>query len=112
MSKDERYSIVPYFIKYDNRLDGNAKLLYSDIASLSKTEAGCYATNGYFAKLYGTSNSTIRRWISQLSECGYIKALYSRKPDGNTKRQMCALRPSPKTDAAPCPNMDMPPAQI
>ena len=112
MSKDERYSIVPYFIKYDNRLDGNAKLLYSDIASLSKTPVGCYATNGYFAKLYGTSNSTIRRWISQLLEFKYISAYYSKKPDGNTKRQMCALRPSPKTDVAPRPNTDIPPAQI
>lgn len=66
------YAIIPANVRYDNDLTANAKLLYGEITALTNEKGYCWATNNYFAELYNTSDRTIRRWISQLSEKGYI----------------------------------------
>jgi len=67
------YTILPAEIRYDNKLTPLAKLLFSEILTLSIKDGYCYATNSYFAKLYNTKKETISRTISALVDKGYIQ---------------------------------------
>ena len=66
------YAVIPANVRYDNDLSANAKLLYGEITCLCNKEGYCWASNGYFAKLYNVSKVTVSRWITQLKEKGYI----------------------------------------
>lgn len=66
------YAIIPSTVRYDSRLSANAKLLYGEITSLCNEFGYCYATNTYFAELYGVTKVSISKWINQLIEYGYI----------------------------------------
>ena len=70
--KPSYYTILPATIRYDNELTPIAKLLFSEILSLSATNGYCHATNEYFAKLYGVEHRTIQRAIALLREKNYI----------------------------------------
>lgn len=67
------YAIIPANVRYDNSLKANEKLMYGEITCLSKSSGKCFASNEYFANLYGTKKETVSRWISNLSKKGYIK---------------------------------------
>jgi hypothetical protein len=71
------YAIIPADVRYDECLTDKAKLLYGEITALTHTSGYCYASNGYFAKLYKTSNRTISRLISDLNKSGYINVVQS-----------------------------------
>lgn len=66
------YAIIPANIRYDDRLAPNAKLLYGEITALANKEGHCWASNDYFAKLYSVTKVSVSKWVSQLSEYGYI----------------------------------------
>ena len=66
------YAVIPSTVRYDSRLSANAKLLYGEITSLCNEFGYCYATNTYFAELYGVTKVSISKWINQLIEYGYI----------------------------------------
>jgi len=66
------YSVIPASVRYDKRLNPNTKLLYSEITALSNKSGKCWASNNYFATLYGVDRRTIIRWVKELKECGYI----------------------------------------
>lgn len=68
------YTLIPNNIKTDNSLSGDVKMLYGDIKILCTQKGFCWATNGYFAKLYSKSKRTISRWIKKLVDHGYIKS--------------------------------------
>lgn len=72
MENPNYYSIIIAEVRYDKRLRPNAKLLYSEITALTNQKGYCYASNRYFAELYGVSKVTISNWISQLVKYGYI----------------------------------------
>ena len=67
------YAILPANVRYDKNLTPNAKLLYAEITALTNEKGYCWATNSYFAKLYGVSKYTITCWIKNLKDSGYIK---------------------------------------
>lgn len=67
------YGIITANVRYDKRLTANEKLFYSEITALCNEKGYCWATNGYFAKLYDVEKETISRWISKLQKCGYIR---------------------------------------
>tara|TARA_R100000781_G_scaffold11049_1_gene10231 strand:- start:999 stop:1589 length:591 start_codon:yes stop_codon:yes gene_type:complete len=71
MEKPNYYAIIPAEVRYSN-LKPNAKLLYGEITALSGKLGYCYATNNYFAKLYGVSKNTVSRWISDLNKLEFI----------------------------------------
>ena len=67
------YAILPANVRYDKNLTPNAKLLYAEITALTNEKGYCWATNSYFAKLYGVNKGTISSWIKNLKDSGYIK---------------------------------------
>jgi DNA-binding transcriptional ArsR family regulator len=73
------YAIIPANIRYDKEVPPNAKLFYSEITALCNERGYCWANNEYFTELYDTSDRTIRRWLSVLSERGYITVEYQYK---------------------------------
>lgn len=77
--KPSYYAIIPAFVRYDERLSSSEKLMYGELTCLTNKLGYCYATNGYFAKLYGKDVSTISRWVKNLEGCGYISIAYERE---------------------------------
>lgn len=67
------YSILPADVRYCKKLGGNEKVLYSEITALCNKEGYCWATNSYFAKLYGKDTDTISRWVGSLVKLGFIR---------------------------------------
>jgi len=79
------YAILPANVRYDKNLTPNAKLLYAEITALCNKEGYCWATNEYFAKLYGLSKYTISRIVSSLIKSNYINISLEQR---NTKRKI------------------------
>ena len=79
--KKSYYAIIPAFVRYDQNLTANAKLLYGEITALCNDKGFCFARNKYFADLYGVSNVSISKWINQLKSSGYIKIKMIYKED-------------------------------
>lgn len=75
------YAIIPAIVRYDNHLNGNAKLLYGELTALANEKGYCWATNQYFANLYNVSKRTIISWLKQLEERNYIKMKIFYKPN-------------------------------
>ena len=71
--KKSYYAIIPAFVRYDQTLTPNAKLLYGEITALCNEKGFCFARNKYFAALYGVKTRSITDWIAQLKTRKYIK---------------------------------------
>lgn len=85
------YAIIPADVRYDESIPPNAKLLYGEISALIGKEGFCYASNAYFMNLYGFSDPTISRLISQLEKAGYIRREMERDDSGQVKRRKLYL---------------------
>ncbi len=115
MPKEEKpsyYAIIPANVRYDKNLSANAKLLYGEITALCNDKGFCWASNKYFANLYGVSLRSISRWISILTEKGYI---YSEEEceDKFSRRLIGLVLPGQKSRHydAPDKNAHAPPRQ-
>ena len=73
MNQPNYCAIIPANVRYSD-IPANAKLLYGEITALSSKEGFCWASNQYFAELYGVSTRSITEWMSELSEKKFIKA--------------------------------------
>lgn len=78
--KPSYYAIIPADVRY-SKLKPNAKLLYGEITALSNKHGYCFATNNYFAELYGVSKNTVSLWIQELKEHNFISVeiIYNEK---------------------------------
>ena len=70
--KPNYYAVIPATVRYDSDLSSTAKLLYAEITSLTNSKGYCWATNGYFMKLYNISDRQVRNLLKQLSDKKYI----------------------------------------
>ena len=75
------YAIIPANVRYDKDLVPNAKLLYGEITALCNEKGYCWATNQYFAELYGVSILSIKRWVNSLVTKGYVYRTLTYKPN-------------------------------
>lgn len=78
---------VPRQVLEDARLTPSHRILFGLLDGLAKTEAGCYASNNYLAKVIGVKNRQVRYLIRQLEGFGYISRLIP-KADGWTERHI------------------------
>ena len=72
-AKPSYWAVLPAGIRYDPEITAGAKLLYAEISSLTDARGYCWASNGYFQKLYGISEPTVQRYLRALKAGGYIK---------------------------------------
>lgn len=75
MNENERasyFAVISADVRYDKRLRANEKLLYGEITALCNKTGKCWASNKYFADLYGVTTQAVSKWITNLRQCGYI----------------------------------------
>lgn len=89
-------SLLPAAVRYDSRLKGDAKVLYSEILLLSNKTGYCYATDQHLAALFDIGPRTITRHIAELKKYGYIKIETKRQGKRITERHIYPLE-LPKT---------------
>lgn len=85
MESPSYYAVIPASVRYDERLKANEKLLYGELTALSQKDGFAFASNGYFAKLYGVAKTTVSEWLKDLQDAGYIKICIDRQ-EGNLRR--------------------------
>lgn len=96
MEKPGFYAILPSPVRYDRRLSASEKVFFAEITSLSDQCGYCYAGNGYFSKLYDTSDRTVQRWVKHLQELGYVVVINVR--DGATMQRRISPLPASVPD--------------
>ena len=72
MENPNYYSILPANIRYSKEINDGEKILYTEITALSNKYGFCFASNKYFADLYGVSIVTISTRINNLKKAGFI----------------------------------------
>mgnify|MGYP003145488622 FL=1 len=82
--KPNYYAILTSEVRYNENLTPNAKLLYAEITALINMNGECFASNKYFADLYGKSKTTISKWVSELVKEGFVEVKLTYK--GGTKQ--------------------------
>lgn len=88
------FAVIPADVRYDDQIPANAKLLYGEISALVGADGFCYASNQYFANVYGMSEDTITRLISKLERAGYIVRELERDNTGQVVRRKLYLKVS------------------
>lgn len=73
------YAIIPAPVRYAEDLSEFQKLLYAEITALSQKDWYCYASNNYFADLYGKGRDWISKSIKKMAELNYIKIDYDKE---------------------------------
>ena len=78
MSKEKPnyYAILPANVRYDNNLNANEKIMYSEITALAQSTGQCWASNKYFSDLYNVTPQAVSKWIKNIERLGYIKTSY------------------------------------
>lgn len=94
-AKKSYYAIIPANVRYDKQLTPNAKLLYGEITALANEKGYCWASNSYFAELYGVSVRSISKWINQLNQKKYIhvKIIYNENNKEIKERRIYIAHP-------------------
>lgn len=85
--KPSYYAIIPANVRYSN-LKAHAKLLYGEITALASKEGYCFASNRYFAELYGVNKNTISSWVSDLNNQNFINVKIIKKGNQVIQRRI------------------------
>jgi hypothetical protein len=76
--KPNYYAVISAEVRYSD-ITPNAKLLYAEITAFCNMNGECFASNRYFANLYGKSKTTISNWIRELKTNNFIEVSYTYK---------------------------------
>ena len=90
MERPNYYAIIPAEVRY-SELKPSAKLLYGELTALSNKYGYCFATNNYFAQLYGVTKNTISLWISDLQKAGFINVKVERNKNKQVVKRMIGI---------------------
>ncbi len=66
------WAVLPADVRYDRSLTQTAKLLFAEISALAQEDGFCWASDKYFAELFGCSTATVTRALRALKAGGYI----------------------------------------
>ena len=88
--KPNYYAIIPANVRYSS-LKPNAKLLYGEITALSNKLGYCFASNSYFAELYGVSKNTVSRWLTDLKKLGFITIQIERNSNKEITKRIIGI---------------------
>jgi predicted AAA+ superfamily ATPase len=80
------FRTIPLSVFENNNLEYGARLLFMEIYFLSLQTGSCWASNKHFAKTLGTTERTIRRWLSNLEENFVIFIVEEKVEKNKTKR--------------------------
>jgi len=96
VAKPSYYSIIPASVRYSG-INSSAKLLYGEITALCNTRGYCFASNEYFAKLYGVHKATIKDWITILVNNKFLhrELLYKENSKQVKERRLWLLEALP-----------------
>ena len=90
-------------MRYDASIPAGAKLLYAEISALTDQRGYCYASNRYFAELYGVGVRTVQRYLDALKNAGLIRIADGE--GGSDQRKIFAginpLAAEPATEMSP-----------
>ena len=87
------YAVIPADVRYDKNLTSSEKLFYGEITCLTHSTGYCWASNSYFADLYGVKPNAVTNWVTNLKKHGYISVRY--EMDGKQiKRRIIKLNNS------------------
>ena len=106
----DEYIIIPKSILTDTRLcKPNIKEFYGVILSLSCQSGYCFAGNAYLADYMACDVRSIKRWIKQLKDWGYIRVEYS-KADSEHYAEQRKIYPAIEvvTDLSPTSDTNVP----
>ncbi len=96
--KQNYYAVIPSDILNANDLTSDEKLLYALITSLSNEKGYCYASNSYFAKRFGKTDRSIKRWLQSLTSKSYVtsEVIYGEGTKQITNRYLRIARDVPR----------------
>lgn len=77
--KPNFYSITPAPVRYNNKLQPMARIIYGEITALSNKYGYCSAKNTYFAKVFDLSIRQVTFLLAQIEKFKYIKMVYTNR---------------------------------
>jgi len=105
------YAILTAEVRYSKVLKPMEKLMYAEITALSNATGECWATNKYFADLYGVTTGAVSKWIANLSKQGFINRRITYKVGSKEieKRFVSLSTPMVQKDHTPIDQNDQTP---
>ena len=88
------YATIPADVRYAD-IPAQAKLLYGELTTLTNKMGYCWATNQYFANLYGMTEENISRLLKKLEDKGFIKQEYDFTQDNKSRRKIYLIKTEP-----------------
>lgn len=73
MENPNFYAVIPATVRYCPWISDFQKLLYAEITALTQKDWFCWASNNYFANLFGKVPETISRAINDLEKKWFLK---------------------------------------
>jgi hypothetical protein len=88
MGNPNYYAVITAEVRYDKTLSASEKLFFAELTALTNMNGKCFASNNYFAELYGVDRSTVTSWVRKLAQKGFIDVEYEYDGKQITKRSI------------------------
>ena len=105
------YAVLTAEVRYSKVLKPMEKLMYAEITALSNATGECWATNRYFADLYGVTTGAVSKWIANLAKQGFVnrRVTYKEGSKQIEKRFVSLSTPMVQNDHTPMAQNDQAP---
>ena len=94
VSHPNYYAVIPSSVRYDDRLETSARLLYGEIAALIGEDGYCFISNAFITENYGWSDRTIARLMKSLEDNGHIRRVIIKDKTGKVAQRRIYLKVS------------------